>query len=45
MPAKIKRIEDEDLNMHPCVQLFRKYPSNVIAGTLIPSGGFVQTQA
>lgn len=38
-------IEDEDLMLHPSVQLFRKYPSNVIAGTLIPAGDFVQTQA
>lgn len=36
--------EDEDLNMHPCVQLFRKYPGDLITGTLIPSGDFVQTQ-
>ena len=38
-------IEDEDLMMHPSVQLFRKYPGDVIAGTLIPAGDFVQTQA
>jgi hypothetical protein len=38
-------IEDEDLNMHPCVQLFHKYPNEVIEGSLIPSGDFVQTQA
>lgn len=37
-------IEDEDLNMHPSVQLFRKYPTDVIAGTLITPGDFVQTQ-
>jgi len=36
--------EDEDLNIHPSVQLFRKYPSDLITGTLIPSGDFVQTQ-
>ena len=36
--------EDEDLNMHPGVQLFRKYPTEVIAGTLIPAGGLTQTQ-
>jgi hypothetical protein len=36
--------EDEDLSMHPCVQLFRKYPKDVITGSLIPSGDFVQTQ-
>ena len=36
--------EDEDLNMHPSVQLFRKYPTDVIAGTLIPAGDLTQTQ-
>ena len=30
--------EDEDLMMHPSVQLFRKYPTDLIAGTRIPSG-------
>jgi hypothetical protein len=38
-------IEDEDLNMHPSVQLFCKYPAEPIAGTLIPPGDFVQTQS
>jgi hypothetical protein len=36
--------EDEDLNMHPSVQLFKKYPTHVIAGTLIPAGDLTQTQ-
>lgn len=36
-------VEDEDLQMHPSVQLFRKYPTEVIAGTLITPGDFVQT--
>lgn len=36
--------EDEDLSMHPSAQLFRNYPDDLIAGTLIPSGDFVQTQ-
>ena len=37
-------VEDEDLSMHPSVQLFRKYPTDMIAGTLIAPGDFVQTQ-
>lgn len=37
--------EDEDLMMHPSVQLFRKYPTDVIAGTLIPAGSLTQTQS
>ena len=37
--------EDEDLMMHPSVQLFRKYPTEVIAGTLIPAGSLTQTQS
>ena len=36
--------EDEDLMMHPSVQLFRKYPTDLIAGTLIPAGDLTQTQ-
>lgn len=36
-------VEDEDMRMHPSVQLFRKYPSDVIAGTLITPGDFGQT--
>ncbi len=36
-------VEDEDLRMHPSVQLFRKYPTDVIAGTLITPGDFTQT--
>ena len=36
-------IEDEDAYMHPSVQLFRKYPTEVIAGTLITPGDFVPT--
>ena len=36
--------EDEDLNIHPSVQLFRKYPTDLIAGTLISSGDMAQTQ-
>lgn len=36
--------EDEGLNMHPSVQLFRKYPTDLIAGTLIPAGDLTQTQ-
>ena len=36
--------EDEDLNMHPSVQLFRSYPADLIAGTLIPAGDLTQTQ-
>ena len=36
-------VEDEDMRMHPSVQLFRKYPTDVIAGTLITPGDFGQT--
>jgi hypothetical protein len=36
-------VEDEDMRMHPSVQLFRKYPTDVIAGTLITPGDFTQT--
>ena len=36
-------VEDEDMRMHPSVQLFRKYPTDVIAGTLIAPGDFGQT--
>lgn len=36
-------VEDEDLRFHPSVQLFRKYPTEVIAGTLITPGDFTQT--
>ncbi|HEV7744934.1 MAG TPA: hypothetical protein VGO56_08050 [Pyrinomonadaceae bacterium] len=36
-------VEDEDMRMHPSVQLFRKYPADVIAGTLITPGDFAQT--
>jgi hypothetical protein len=36
--------EDEDLAMHPSVQLFRVYPQDLITGSLIPTGDFVQTQ-
>lgn len=36
-------VEDEDMRMHPSVQLFRKYPTDVIAGTLITPGDFAQT--
>ena len=36
-------VEDEDMRMHPSVQLFRKYPIDVIAGTLITPGDFGQT--
>ncbi|MGH9930962.1 MAG: hypothetical protein ACREA9_17275 [Pyrinomonadaceae bacterium] len=38
-------VEDEDMRMHPSVQLFRKYPTDVIAGTLITPGDFAQTVA
>lgn len=38
-------VEDEDMRMHPSVQLFRKYPTDVIAGTLITPGDFGQTVA
>jgi hypothetical protein len=38
-------VEDEDMRMHPSVQLFRQYPTNVIAGTLITPGDFGQTVA
>jgi hypothetical protein len=38
-------VEDEDLRMQPSVQLFRKYPADVIAGTLITPGDFAQTVA
>lgn len=37
-------LEDEDLSMHPSVQVFRKYPTDLIAGTLISPGDFVPTQ-
>ena len=36
-------LEDEDAYMHPSVQVFRKYPTELIAGTLITPGDFVQT--
>ena len=36
-------VEDEDMRMHPSVQVFSKYPSDVIAGTLITPGDFAQT--
>jgi hypothetical protein len=36
-------VEDEDMRMHPSVQLFRQYPTDVIAGTLITPGDFGQT--
>jgi len=36
-------IEDEDMRMHPSVQVFKKYPTDVIAGTLIPPPDFAQT--
>ncbi len=38
-------VEDEDMRMQPSVQLFRKYPTDVIAGTLITPGDFGQTVA
>lgn len=38
-------VEDEDMRMQPSVQLFRRYPSDVIAGTLITPGDFGQTVA
>ena len=38
-------VEDEDMRMQPSVQLFRRYPSDVIAGTLITPGDFAQTVA
>jgi hypothetical protein len=38
-------VEDEDMRMHPSVQLFRQYPTDVIAGTLITPGDFGQTVA
>jgi hypothetical protein len=38
-------VEDEDMRMQPSVQLFRQYPSDVIAGTLITPGDFGQTVA
>jgi hypothetical protein len=38
-------VEDEDMRMHPSVQLFRKYPTDVVAGTLITPGDFGQTVA
>lgn len=38
-------VEDEDMRMHPSVQLFRSYPTDVIAGTLITPGDFGQTVA
>src|SRR6266550_4533072 len=36
-------VEAEDLFMHPSVQVFRKYSTDVIVGTLITPGDFVQT--
>ncbi|HSS22689.1 MAG TPA: hypothetical protein VLL54_21635 [Pyrinomonadaceae bacterium] len=36
-------VEDEDMRMHPSVQLFKRYPGDVIAGTLIPPQDFAQT--
>lgn len=36
-------VEDEDMRMHPSVQLFRSYPTDVVAGTLITPGDFGQT--
>ena len=38
-------VEDEDMRMQPSVQLFRTYPADVIAGTLITPGDFAQTVA
>jgi hypothetical protein len=38
-------VEDEDMRMQPSVQLFRAYPGDVIAGTLITPGDFGQTVA
>lgn len=38
-------VEDEDMRMQPSVQLFRAYPVDVIAGTLITPGDFGQTVA
>jgi hypothetical protein len=38
-------VEDEDMRMQPSVQLFRAYPGDVIAGTLITPGDFAQTVA
>lgn len=38
-------VEDEDMRMQPSVQLFRNYPADVIAGTLITPGDFGQTVA
>ena len=38
-------VEDEDMRMQPSVQLFRAYPTDVIAGTLITPGDFGQTVA
>ena len=37
--------EDEDLNINPSVQLFRKYPDDVIEGSLIAPGDFGRAQA
>lgn len=37
--------EDEDLNINPSVQLFRKYPDEVIEGSLIAPGDFGRAQA
>jgi len=36
-------VEDEDMRMHPSVQLFQKYATDVIPGTLIAPGDFGQT--
>lgn len=38
-------VEDEDMRMHPSVQVFRTYPTDVVAGTLITPGDFGQTVA
>jgi hypothetical protein len=38
-------VEDEDMRMQPSVQLFKRYPADVIAGTLITPGDFGQTVA
>jgi hypothetical protein len=38
-------VEDEDMRMQPSVQIFRKYPTGVFAGTLITPGDFGPTVA
>jgi hypothetical protein len=38
-------VEDEDMRMQPSVQLFNRYPTDVIPGTLITPGDFGQTVA